>query len=287
MKDLTGRIVVVTGGSSGIGAAAAAQFAARGAEVVLVGRTPAKLARVARRIGARSGATPATVRVDFTELDDVRRAAAELTTRYPRIDVLANNAGLLVGLRHRTVDGFERTIQVNHLAPFLLTSLLWPSLRAAAEENGHARVITTSSLAEAAGSVDPENLNGAGLPYSRWATYASSKQANLLFTVAAAQRWAGTGVVPTCFHPGMVRSRFGEASLSFMLGKLFMLPPSLGARGLVHLATEDDGVNRPGEFFFWRWPVACSPRSRDPVLAAALWDASAAAVGVSSAMSES
>jgi NAD(P)-dependent dehydrogenase (short-subunit alcohol dehydrogenase family) len=279
VKDLTDRIVVVTGGSSGIGAAGAGQLAARGAEVVLVGRTPAKLARVARRIGAKTGRVPATVQVDFTSLDDVRRAGAELAARYPRIDVLANNAGLLVGLRHRTVDGFERTIQVNHLAPFLLTALLRPSLRAAADAHGHARVITTSSLAEAAGTVDPADLNGAGSPYSRWVTYAASKQANLLFTVEAARRWAGTGVVPTCFHPGLVRSRFGEASLSFMLGKALMLPPSLGAKGLVHLATHEDGVRRPGEFFFWRWPVPCSPRSRDPVLAAALWDASLAAVG--------
>lgn len=281
MKDLTGRVMVVTGGSSGIGAAGAEQLAERGAEVVLVGRTPERLARVARRIGARTGTEPATVRTDFTALDDVRRAGAELLARYPRIDVLANNAGLLVGLRHRTVDGFERTVQVNHLAPFLLTTLLFPALRAAAEEHGRARVITTSSLAEAAGSVDPANLNGDGPPYSRWAAYSSSKQANVLFTVEAARRWAGSGVVPTCFHPGLVRSRFGEASLSFMVGKLFMLPPSLGARGLVHLATHADGVERPGAFFFWRWPVASTPRSRDPNLAAALWDASADAVGVS------
>lgn len=284
MNDLTGRTAVITGGSSGIGAAAASQLAARGAEVVLLGRTPSRLARVARRIGARTGRPPATVQVDFTSLEDVRRAGAELAQRYRRIDVLANNAGVLVGLRHTTVDGFERTIQVNHLAPFLLTSLLLPSLRAAAAEHGHARVITTSSLAEAAGSVDPANLNGDGMPYSRWVMYASSKQANILFTVAAARRWAGTGVVPTCFHPGLVRSRFGEASLSFMLGKLFMLPPSLGAKGLVHLATHADGISRPGEFFFWRWPVPCTSGSRDPILADALWDASAAAVGVPSAV---
>lgn len=275
MKELTGRVVVITGGSSGIGAAAAGQLAARGAEVVLVGRTPAKLAKVAARIGGAD-----TVQVDFTSLDDVRRAGAELAGRYPRVDVLANNAGLLVGLRHQTVDGYERTIQVNHLAPFLLTTLLLPSLRAAAGEHGAARVITTSSLAEAAGSVDPANLNSTGLPYSRWAVYASSKQANVLFTVGAARRWAGTGVVPTCFHPGLVRSRFGEVSLTFMLGKAFMLPPSLGARGMVHLATHPDGIGRPGGFFFWRWPVPASPRSSDPVLADALWDASAAAVGV-------
>ncbi len=193
--------------------------------------------------------------------------------------MLANNAGLLVGLRHRTMDGFERTIQVNHLAPFLLTSLLWPSLRAAASARGHARVITTSSLAEAAGTIDPADLNGDGSPYSRWVSYAASKQANLLFTVEAARRWAGTGVVPTCFHPGLVRSRFGEASLSFMLGKVLMLPPSVGAKGLVHLATDEDGISRPGEFFFWRWRVPCTPRSRDPILAEALWEASAAAVG--------
>jgi NAD(P)-dependent dehydrogenase (short-subunit alcohol dehydrogenase family) len=280
VNDLTERTVVITGASSGIGAAAARALAHHGADLVLLGRTPAKLARVARRLAADTGREPATFQADFTSLADVRRVGAEVAARYPRIDVLANNAGLLVGLRHRTVDGFERTIQVNHLAPFLLTALLWPSLRAAVDERGHARVITTSSLAEAVGSIDPANLDGVGVPYSRWAVYASSKQANLLFTAEAARRWAGTGVVPTCFHPGLVRSRFGEVSLSFLLGKALMLPPSVGAKGLTHLATHPDGVDRPGEFFFWRWPVPCTPRSRDPILAQALWQASALATGL-------
>jgi NAD(P)-dependent dehydrogenase (short-subunit alcohol dehydrogenase family) len=171
-------------------------------------------------------------------------------------------------------------MQVNHLAPFLLSHLLLPSLRRAAAVRGAARVVATSSLAEAAGTVDPGNLDWRGLPYSRWAVYAATKQANLLFTAEAARRWAPFGVVATSFHPGLVRSRFGAASASFTLGKLVMPPPSLGARGLVHLATTDDGVNRPGGFFFWRWQTACTPGSKDPALAAALWDTSAAAVGL-------
>jgi len=272
---------VITGASAGIGAAAAQALARRGDDVVLVGRTQSRLTRVAGRIAAATGREPATYRADFGSLAEVRTLGAALVVRYPRIDVLANNAGALIGLRHLTPDGFERTMQVNHLAPFLLSHLLLPSLRAAARASGAARVITTSSLAEAVGTVDPENLNGPRV-YSRWAVYASSKQANILFTVEAARRWAGDGVVPTCFHPGLVRSRFGNASLSFSLGKLspFMLPPSLGARGLVHLATHSDGVSKPGAFFFWRWQTACTPRSTDPVLAATLWDASAAALGI-------
>ncbi len=275
--------IVLTGASSGIGSAAAQALARGGAEVVLVGRNPGRLDRVAARIETLAGVRPASYQADFSSLTQVRSVGAEIAAAHPRIDVLANNAGQLVGLRHTTEDGFERTVQTNHLAPFLLTHLLLPSLRRAAEENGHARVITTSSLAEAAGAVDPENLNWTGLPYSRWAVYAASKQANILFTVEAARRWADLGVVATCFHPGLVRSRFGRASAAFSFGKLFtpfMLPPSLGAKGLTHLATHGDGRTKPGRFFFWRWETACTPRSKDPALATALWDASAAAVGL-------
>ncbi|HEV2088685.1 MAG TPA: SDR family NAD(P)-dependent oxidoreductase [Cryptosporangiaceae bacterium] len=273
--------MVITGASSGIGSAAAQALARGGADVVLLGRNAERLGRVAARIESLTGDAPASYQADFSSLTQVRAVGAQIAARHPRVDVLANNAGQLVGLRHTTEDGFERTIQTNHLAPFLLTHLLLPSLRRAADEAGHSRVITTSSLAEAVGAVDPENLNWTGLPYSRWAVYAASKQANILFTVEAARRWAELGVVATCFHPGLVRSRFGRASAAFSLGKLvspLMLPPTLGAKGLTHLATHDDGRTKPGRFFFWRWETGCTPRSKDPVLAAALWDASTTAV---------
>jgi NAD(P)-dependent dehydrogenase (short-subunit alcohol dehydrogenase family) len=279
--ELTGRVQIITGGSAGVGAAAARALGRRDATLVLVGRSGRRLARVADRIEARTGRRPTVEQADFASFTQVRDLAARILSRYPRLHLLANNAGALIGLRHATQDGFERTIQVNHLSPFLLTGLLLPALRAGAADGfGPSRVISTSSLAEAVGAVDPDNLSWKGVPYSRWAVYAASKQANILFTVEAARRWDPAEVVATCFHPGLVRSRFGAASASFLLGKLtpVALPPSLGARGLVHLATHPDGVTRPGEYFFWRWPTGSSPNSRNPALAAALWTASEAAV---------
>jgi NAD(P)-dependent dehydrogenase (short-subunit alcohol dehydrogenase family) len=280
--ELTGRVVVVTGGSAGIGAAAARALAKRDATLVLVGRSLRRLTSVADRIESRIGRRPCVEQADFASFRQVKELAARIVARHPHVHVLANNAGALIGLRHPTEDGFERTIQTNHLSPFLLTQLLLPALRAGAGDGyGPSRVIGTASLAEAIGAVDPQNLNWEGFPYSRWAVYAASKQANILFTVEAARRWDPAEVVATCFHPGMVRSRFGTASASFLLGKLtpFALPPSLGARGLVHLTTNSDGVQRVGGYFFWRWETSCTPNSRNPALAAALWTASEIAVG--------
>src|SRR5205085_2574295 len=135
--------------------------------VVLVGRDPGKLAAVAGGIAAETGTEPATHRADFTRLDDVRALAGTLRDRYERIDVLANNAGGLVLKRQLTVDGYEATIQVNHLAPFLLTSLLWDRLAAAPD----ARVVTTSSAVASLGRLDPLNLDRLGKPYSKWIAY--------------------------------------------------------------------------------------------------------------------
>jgi NAD(P)-dependent dehydrogenase (short-subunit alcohol dehydrogenase family) len=275
------RVSVVTGAGSGIGAAAAVGLAGRGHEVVLVGRRPDKLAHTAARVRSVSGREPAAFTADFASLADVRRLAAELREACPRIDVLANNAGALGGLRTTTVDGYELIMQVDHLAPYLLTHELLAPLRAA----GAARVIGTASRAEAVGALDPDDLSGDRLPvYSRWVAYGSAKQANVLFAAEASRRLAGTGIVATSFHPGVVRTGFGSTSLSFTIGKLvpfLYATPERGADTLVHLATHGDGREYPGGFFAGRRLRRPSPAATDPDLARRLWDASAAAVGVS------
>jgi len=276
--------VVLTGASSGIGAAAAEHLAARGCTLALVGRDPARLARVARRVAAAGGRPAAVFRADFADLAQVRRLAADLRAAYETVDVLVNNAGLLAGLRRTTVDGHELTMQVNHLAPFLLTCLLYDRLAAAAQERGGSRVITTASIAEAVGAVlDPDDLDCRRMLYSRWLVYGASKQANILFTVEAARRWHGTGISPTCFHPGVVRSRFGWRSLSFTVGRLLpfvYLSPRRAADTLVHLATHQDGLDHPGGYFYRRRLMRPTPPAYEPQRAYALWEASAAAVGI-------
>ncbi|MDQ1678291.1 MAG: hypothetical protein QOC93_3435 [Actinomycetota bacterium] len=271
-------VVVVTGAGSGIGAAAATELARRGLEVVVVGRSRTKLDRTVTAVAAASGREPASFTADYTRFADVRRLGAELRAAFPRIDVLANNAGAVAGRRKITVDGHELTMQVNHLAPYLLTHELLGSLRAA----GRARVIGTASIAEVWGWPDPDDLDGARARFhSRWVAYGSAKKADILFGREASRRLQGTGVVATSFHPGVVRSGFGTRSLWFSLGRLFYASPESGADTLVHLATHDDGVEFPGGFFADRRLRWSTPAARDPQLASRLWDASAAAVGVS------
>ncbi|MDI6097936.1 SDR family NAD(P)-dependent oxidoreductase [Actinoplanes sp. NEAU-A12] len=264
--------IVVTGGSSGVGLAAAKQFAARGDEVVLVGRDPRRLAAAVAQVKAAGGGEPAHFRADFERLDEVRALADGLLAAFPRIDVLANNAGGMVGDFRRTVDGFEATVQGNHLAPFLLTSLLRERLRGA-------RVVNTASRAHAQGRPDPGDLTGDARTYNAWRAYGASKAANILFTAEAARRWPD--VFSVSFHPGVVRTNFGTGRVTRLFYKYapFLVTPEKAGELLVWLATapEADVVN--GGYYMGHKLTAPAPHARDAALAATLWDASAKAVG--------
>jgi NAD(P)-dependent dehydrogenase (short-subunit alcohol dehydrogenase family) len=273
-----GRTVVVTGASSGIGLAGAVALARRGDSVALVGRHRGRLDRAVDLVRDAGGRTPPAYRADFAVLDEVRAVADRIAADLPRVDVLVNNAGRLAW-PGTTVDGYDPTMQINHLGGFLLTNLLLPRLRAA----GSARVVTTASLAEAWGWLDVDRPARSRLRYgSRWLAYGSSKQANILFTVEAARRWTGYGIVATCFFPGLVRSRFATSSPMFMLGKLIpvlVTSPRRAADTLVWLAGADE-ARVPGGYFFRRSPFAATPRATDPERARRLWDASLSAVGL-------
>ena len=281
------RTVVVTGGSSGIGLAAAAALARAGDDVVLLGRHPDRLARAVDVVRAAGGRTPAAYRADFAVLDEVRAAGERIAAEHERIQVLANNAGQLAPARRRTVDGHDVTMQTNHLAGFLLTHLLLDRLSAAADTGTPARVVTTASLAEAWGWLDvdrPGEVPGRWLP-SRWLAYGASKQANILFTVEAARRWTARGIVATSFFPGLIQSRFGRRSLLFSLAKpvpVLFRTVEQGADTLVWLATEPDAL-LPGGYLAFRRPFGASGRATDPHRARRLWDASLEAVGLPAA----
>ncbi|UQU68446.1 SDR family NAD(P)-dependent oxidoreductase [Couchioplanes caeruleus] len=272
--------MVITGSSSGIGLAGAVALARAGDEVVLLGRHPERLARAVDVVREAGGRTPAAYRADFAVLDEVRDVGVRLAGEHERIHVLVNNAGQLASVRRPTVDGFDPTVQTNHLAGFLLTHLLLEPLRAAATEGTPARIVTTGSAAEAWGTLDVARPGRRQL--SRWLAYGASKQANVLFTIEAARRWAPYGIVPTCFFPGLIRSGFGRRSPAFSLaGTLPLLFRSAeeGAETLVWLANDPAGLV-PGGYFAWQRPFGATGRSTNARRAQALWDSSLAAVGL-------
>ena len=274
MGDLTDRVVVVTGANSGIGLAAATEFSRRGAHLGLVGRDPQRLAEAEQSVRAagRPGTQVTAFRADFGELAQVRALAQELAAAYPAIHVLANNAGLAVPRRAATVDGFETTIQTNHLAPFLLTNLLHERLAGG-------RVVNTSSDAHKGGLIDPDDLNSAERSYRALTVYGSSKQANILFAAEAARRWPD--ILSFSYHPGVVRTRFGRDSAlisAFYRISPFLRTPDKGADTLVWLATApaDQLVN--GGYYVDRKRREPAPRAADAENAARLWKTSARAV---------
>jgi len=274
---MRGRTVLITGASSGIGAAAARELAGQGASVVLAGRNPGRTESVARRIGAEP------VSADFASLAEVRRLAGLVLERHERIDVLVNNAGLVAGRRKLTGDGLELTMAVNHFAPFLLTNLLLDRLR----ESGPARVITTASDAHRGGLIDVADLNGERR-WSAWSAYGNSKLANILFTRALAHRLDGSGVTANCLHPGVIRTGLARgAPLPIRVGwraaSVFFGSPRKGASTIVHLATAPEAGEISGAYWVDSHPATPSVQAQDDDLAERLWAASERVTGVGSA----
>jgi NAD(P)-dependent dehydrogenase (short-subunit alcohol dehydrogenase family) len=270
------RVAVVTGGSSGIGLAAAEQLARLGWVVALVGRNPDRLISATDRVRA-AAPDPArvhTYRADFTVLAQVRALAKDLRADHPHVDMLANNAGGAFRRRTITVDGFELTMQVNHLAPFLLSNLLRETLAGG-------RIINTSSGAHASGQLDPADLNSSGPQFRTLGYYGSSKQANILFAVEATRRWPE--ITSVAYHPGVVRTNFGNdrPAVGFFIRWAFFMPsPAKGADTLVWLAEQPLTDLVPGGYYQRRRLRTPAPRATDPDLAAELWEVSAAAVGL-------
>jgi NAD(P)-dependent dehydrogenase (short-subunit alcohol dehydrogenase family) len=270
---VTRKVAVITGASSGLGTRAAVSLAEQGWELAVVGRNPERTHAVALDTGGEPFIA------DYDRLDDVRSLAAALLHRYPRIDVLANNAGGLVNVRGRSADGHERTIQHNHLAPFLLTNLLLERL-----ERSNARVIATASIANRWAQLDLDDLDFDRRPYlGGWRAYGTSKLAEILFTRELARR---SSVGAYAFHPGYVATGFGQDTrlLKFaqFVGRGHLgRTPDQGAAPLVHLATVDTVPAPSGTYFDGLAPNGRVHRmAKDDALAAALWERSANLVGL-------
>jgi NAD(P)-dependent dehydrogenase (short-subunit alcohol dehydrogenase family) len=265
--------IIITGASDGIGAAAARALSARGHTIVIVGRSPQKTAKVADALGADHFVA------DFSRLSEVRRLAVELRERYPRIDVLANNAGGIFGDRTITDDGHELTFQVNHLAPFLLTTLLMDRLILS-----RARVINTSSVANLSGNIRIDDLDLA-TQFTAGRAYSNAKLDNILFTSELSRRFGAEGITTAAFHPGVVASNFASDSTSPLrviyrsVLRRTLISSEKGADTLVWLATTTPGTDwTSGEYYIKRKPGRTNRQADDAQLASALWERSAALV---------
>lgn len=266
------KTIVITGASDGIGASAAQTLKEAGNQVVVVGRDKSKTAMFANKINS-----PFEV-VDFCSLEEVRGLANSLITNYEKIDILANNAGAMFGKSARTIDGFERTFQVNHLAPFLLTHLLHEKLL-----SSNATIINTSSMtAKMWGQLKISDLNNE-VNYEEKLAYGNSKLCNILFTKELHRRFNGFGINAVSFHPGVVATNFASDPESSFHGvyhstgepKLKMITPAQGADQLIWLSTEMAGKDWiSGEYYDLREIGQTHEQAGDLDLAEILWNES-------------
>jgi retinol dehydrogenase 14 len=283
--SMAGKVVLITGGSGGIGKATAIGLAALGARVAITGRDQIRAEAAAVDIrGATGNPEVDAFAADLSSQAEVRRLAAEVLDAYPRLDVLVNNVGGSWASRHVTADGLERTFALNHLAAFLLTNLLLDRLKASAP----ARIVNVSSGAQSLGTIDFEDMQGER-NYSEQKAYPQSKLASVMFTYEPARRLEGSGVTATVLHPGVVRTGFGAEDPSRIfrllvpLWRPFMKTSQQGAATSIELASSPKVEGVTGTYFANGRPQSSNKASYDGGAAARLWQVSAGLVGLAAA----
>jgi NAD(P)-dependent dehydrogenase (short-subunit alcohol dehydrogenase family) len=278
---MKGKVVVITGATSGIGEIAAQRLAGMGARIVLVARDAARGQKTLTRLpGIGTGVAHSIYYGDLSRISESKRVAAEIAAAEPHIDVLINNAGALFSTRRLTSDNLEETFATNHMAYFVLTLGLKANLLAAAP----ARVVSTASDAHKGYTLDFDDLQAAK-GYSAIRAYGRSKLCNILFTRELARRWSGTGVTANCLHPGFVATRFGDRSGGFLSGvmriaKNFAISPEKGAETIVYLASSPDVAAISGDYFYKCRPATPTAGGRDDAAADRLWNESAKLAGI-------
>lgn len=286
------RVALVTGASAGIGLYTALGLARAGCRVILAGRDEGRTERARHIVAERvPGAAAETAIADFASLAAVRALAETVLARHERLDVLVNNAGLIAPRYQESQDGYELTVAVNHLAPFLLTNLLLDRIRASARyATARPRIVTVASQAHRGARLDLANLVGPH-DWSPLKAYGRSKLCNILFTRALARRLdsAGgsgdAGVAAACLHPGIIATKIGNGAgawvgLGWRVAKPFLTNVAKGAETTLFLATADDPMPFHGAYVVGRSVAQPDAPGRDDALAELLWAESARLVGL-------
>jgi NAD(P)-dependent dehydrogenase (short-subunit alcohol dehydrogenase family) len=272
--------VIITGATNGIGLAAAVELARRGAQLTLVARSERRAADAVARVRATSSTAVDVLMADLGSQASIRRLAGEILSRYPTIQLLVNNAGAIYARRQLSEDGVELTWAVNHLAPFLLTTLLLDRLKTSAP----ARIITTSSDAHGGAHIPFDDMSAqrswGGMGFTR---YGETKLANILFTVELARRLEGTGVTANAFHPGVVATGFNRNNGPMMRIGMALIRPfarsvGKGAQTLVWLADSEEAGALNGRYVYDMRQVTPSTAAQDRETARRLWEISEAQV---------
>lgn len=269
---MEGKVVVITGGTSGIGQVAAERLAEMGARIVLIARSRSRGEATLARLRELAPAQAHRIHYgDLSRLSELHRVGKEVAEAETRIDVLINNAGAMFGHRQTTEDGLELTFATNHISYFVLTHALSERLITAAPS----RIVNTSSHAHYRATLDFDDLQSEH-SYKAFPVYCRSKLCNILFTRVLAKRLSGTGVTTNALHPGFVKTRFGDESggtIGRVMGfwKIFAISQEKGADTLIYLASSDDVSKTSGLYFYKRKPVEPSKLAQDDAVAERLW----------------
>lgn len=276
------QVMLVTGGTSGIGKETIKALAATGATIVFTTRDAQKGEEIKKEIIQETGNSDVEyLRCNFASFASIRACAEEFTKRYQRLDVLINNAGILPQERQESKDGIELNFAVNYLAPFLLTHLLLPLLK----QSAPARIINVSSSMHAEGEINFADIESKK-SFNKYAAYAQSKLALILFTKKLATELKGTGVTVNALHPGIVGTEMTMQNVRQMnpitafIFKRTLITPVQGAETSVYLAVSPDVAKVSGEYFVNKKIASAAPSASDLTAADRLWDVSTKMVGL-------
>jgi len=282
--DLTNKLCIVTGANSGVGKETARSFAADGAYVIMICRNEERAKTARQDIIDDTGNTGIKIILaDLAVQHDVRSATQQIKQEFDEIDVLVNNAGLIANEREETIDGIEKTLAVNHLAPFLLTNLLWDGL----EQSQGVRIINVSSEMHKIGA-KVFDLNNLQLTdnYSAMNAYGVSKLCNIMFTHELAKRAKNNTITAYSLHPGVVGTQLAEEAgwltkLFYWVGKPFMRSPKSGAETTIYLATSEEVTSASGQYFKDKEVVKPATIAYNDDITSRLWEKSAQLTGLS------